>query len=448
MTLKISRRGFVRVISFSAAILLTLSVYAVSSCMTAKRYKSDLQNDYSAALSELTECLSAINLNLQKQIYASTPTQFSMLSSKLSKQAGDAKSAVSRLPLPSSGSSGIYRFLSQVGEYSLSLASKAAAGGTLTEEERLNLNKLSQYANSLSGKVDTLNAALDGSAMWDGEIEYALSGLDDENTSQIAAAAEDIAQTVTNYPTLIYDGPFSDHIDRKTPAYTADKLTVSRDAAKTIAAKYLDCESGDLIYSGDENSVTAAYTFKCDDRVCAVTKEGGALLYISSGRQTENAKFNEQDAVKTASKYLSQKLGLEFRESYYMIENGVCTINFACVQNGIVCYSDLIKVGVALDSGRIEDVEARGFIMNHHARKTQDAKYTADRAKSVVSNKLAVKSAMLCLIDMNGTDEKLCYEFTCSGTNGDDVLVYINANTLKEENILILQHMDGGALTR
>ena len=39
------------------------------------------------------------------------------------------------------------------------------------------------------------------------------------------------------------------------------------------------------------------------------------------------------------------------KESYYVINNNICTINYAYVQDGAVCYSDLVKVGVALDSG-------------------------------------------------------------------------------------------------
>lgn len=448
MILRIGRRNFIRLISFILAVLLTFAVYAVVFGVRAGKYHQSLQNDYSAALSDLTEYLSTIDVTLQKQIYASTPTQMSVLSSQLSKEAGGAKSAISRLPVPNSDSSGIYRFLSQVGNYSLSLAAKAAAGEQISDDERENLNRLSDYAGKLSAKVSDLNAVLDGSALWDGEIKYALSGLDDSGTSEIAAAAENIAQTVTNYPTLIYDGPFSDHIDRKTPAYTADKLTVSHEQAKAAAAKYLDCDRSKLTDAGDESSITPAYLFSCGERICAITKEGGALLYISSGRNIGSRTVSEKDAISLAGNYLSKKLELEFKESYYIVENGICTVNFACLQDGVICYCDLIKVGVALDNGTVEEVEARGFIMNHHTRQLNQPKYSVEKAKSLLSSALTPKSASLCLINQNGTDEKLCYEFVCIGNNSNEVLVYINADTLEEENILLVQRTDGGVLTK
>ena len=56
------------------------------------------------------------------------------------------------------------------------------------------------------------------------------------------------------------------------------------------------------------------------------------------------------------------------KESYYVINNNICTINYAYVQDGAVCYSDLVKVGVALDSGEIVSFSATGYLMNHHTR--------------------------------------------------------------------------------
>jgi hypothetical protein len=41
------------------------------------------------------------------------------------------------------------------------------------------------------------------------------------------------------------------------------------------------------------------------------------------------------------------------KESYYINQGGVLTINFAYMDGDFVCYPDLIKVGVAMDDGEI-----------------------------------------------------------------------------------------------
>ena len=135
------------------------------------------------------------------------------------------------------------------------------------------------------------------------------------------------------------------------------------------------------------------------------------------------------------------------KESYYIISDGICTINFAYYKNDIIFYPDLIKVSVALDDGEIVRFNATGYIMNHYERNVT-AKISADAAQLSVSPKLKVKKRELALIPTPGLSEVLCYEFLCDGSSNDRVLVYINATTGYEEQILILQSTDNGVLTQ
>ena len=41
------------------------------------------------------------------------------------------------------------------------------------------------------------------------------------------------------------------------------------------------------------------------------------------------------------------------KETYYLKQEGMLTINYAYEQDGVIMYPDLIKVKVALDDGRI-----------------------------------------------------------------------------------------------
>mgnify|MGYP000754913429 FL=1 len=46
-----------------------------------------------------------------------------------------------------------------------------------------------------------------------------------------------------------------------------------------------------------------------------------------------------------------------------------------------------------------------------------------------------------------GTNELYCYEFHCTSPDGRQMLVYINADTGKEEQILLLEISENGTLT-
>ncbi len=448
MHITVSKRVMIRIISFAAAVIVALCAWAGQSRYYTALYRQNLQNHYAEALSDLSNYLINIHTTLEKELYVSTPTQLSALSAQLFKEAGSAKNCLSVLPVSNDHSAGMFRFLSQVGNYSLSLSRKASAGQEISDSDRDNLRQLQTYALQLSDKINDMNALLSDSALWKNEIAYVVSGMSDPSLSAIYQATENIAQTVTAYPTLIYDGPFSDHIDRAVPQFTKDKLTISRTEARQIAAKYLNCDTSALSDAGDEDSVTPAFLFTCEDRTIAITKEGGGCLYISSGRTVSEASISAEQAVKTALEYLQQQTGLAFASSYYMISDNICVANFAYQQDGVICYSDLIKVGVALDNGRIENLEARGFIMNHTARELPAPKNSIQDAQAILSPELTVQSGALALINLNSTQEILCYEFTCKGQNDEDILVYVNTDTLQEENILLLLKTDGGTLTK
>ena len=91
--------------------------------------------------------------------------------------------------------------------------------------------------------------------------------------------------------------------------------------------------------------------------------------------------------------------------------------------------------------------DAKGFLVNHYDRDIPEAEISQSRAKESVSPRLEIVSGRLALIPTDGLEEKLCYEFRCRAENGRNVLVYINAQTAEEEQILILVESKSGTLT-
>ena len=132
--------------------------------------------------------------------------------------------------------------------------------------------------------------------------------------------------------------------------------------------------------------------------------------------------------------------------SYYDKAGGIATVNYAYVQDGITCYSDLIKVKVALDNGEVLGFETNGYLMNHSDRKIKKPELSEDEAENKVSSHLDVEESGLALIPKDSLEEVLCYEFT--GSFGDkNFIIYINAENGREERILMLIESEEGILT-
>ena len=134
------------------------------------------------------------------------------------------------------------------------------------------------------------------------------------------------------------------------------------------------------------------------------------------------------------------------KETYYLKQNGIVTINYAYLQDEVTVYSDLIKLKVALDNGEILGIETMGYLNSHEERNIGDIKISKEDAAKNLNKKLDIKSENLAIIPTEWKTEILCWEF--KGTiDGMDFLVYVNANTGKEEDILIIINTPNGTLT-
>ena len=101
-------------------------------------------------------------------------------------------------------------------------------------------------------------------------------------------------------------------------------------------------------------------------------------------------------------------------------------------------------MGVALDTGEVVNYNASEFILSHQTRDMSEVKYTEEEAKEVLSANLTPEKSNLCVIAVPGYIEVLCYEFVCTGNDGETVQVFINANNLEEEKILLRIETIGG----
>ena len=112
----------------------------------------------------------------------------------------------------------------------------------------------------------------------------------------------------------------------------------------------------------------------------------------------------------------------------------------------VVLYPDLVKVGVALDTGSVVFFDARGYLMNHQEREFSAPMLTDTTAREILSPSLTVQSQNMAVIPTSGQYELLCREFICQTPDGMHVIVYINAETGIEENLLMLIENENGTL--
>ena len=177
-----------------------------------------------------------------------------------------------------------------------------------------------------------------------------------------------------------------------------------------------------------------------------ISKKGGHIIESSLDREVVEEKISQTEANEIGKAYLADKGFESMKETYFIKQGNIVTINYAYNDNGVIVYPDLIKVRVALDNGEILGIETTGYLNSHYNREYIKPQIDIQEAKSKLNENLEIKSENMAIIPTEWKTEILCYEFKGS-VEGKDFLVYINCQTGKEEDILVILDTPGGTLT-
>jgi len=440
------RRTLIRVITFAVA---AAAVLLVKNLMLMKENRSALlsiENNYSRAIEELSAAADNIRNTLQKELYAGTADMHSKLSQQLWRDSSTAKAALAQLPVEELQLENTYKFLSQVGNYALSVSEKVREGKEVSRQEYDDLSKLYDFSKKLCNDMWALeNDIADGKV----SLTKPSKSSQEKSPPSVTDGFTDFEEGFDSYPTLIYDGPFSDHIMEKQPLMIKGKENVTQDVAhrRASGALGIDIEKLDITLTENGKMPSFLFTVRDGSASCAVTKQGGYISYFLKSRDVIEKNISRDEALTAADKCLDS-IGISSMKRTYHEEIGnILTVNYAYRQGDVCCYTDLIKVSVAMDNGEIIAYDARGYLVNHCTREfSQELKSVLDLQKKV-SPHLTVLSRQLAVIPSDSEEELLCYEYKCETADGTHVLVYFNALTGKEEQILILFESESGTLT-
>lgn len=411
------------------------------------------ENEYNSNLYEVVNYIQNVETYLAKATISNSNKHAAETLTYLWREANLAQAYLLKLPVESQELENTAKFLNQVSDYSYSLSRKNIHGEGLTDEELKNLEQLHNYSKSLE---DTLNQLVwdieNNSITWKDLIKNGK-----EQFSQSVNSNLDLFNTLEEnfheYSGLIYDGAFSEHLLSKEPkAIIGDEISI--ETAKNKIYEFLKNKRITEIKELEEsqNTTIPAYNFliKTNDNqniVIAISKKGGYVIFSNSNREVNEQKISYEDANKMAKEFF-KNAGIEnMEQTYYLNENGILTINYAYLQNGIYMYPDLIKIKVALDNGEILGYEATGYLNNHiQEREIPKDIISKEEAKKSLNKNLNIQSESLAVIPTEYKTEVLCYEF--KGKVGDrEFIVYINARTGEEEDILVIYNTPNGVLT-
>lgn len=416
-----------------------------------------VQNQYNLAFYELIDYMQNVKNYLAKSIISGSNENEAETLMHVWREANLAQVYLSQLPISSNELSQTAKFLNQVSEYSYSLSHKNINGEDLTDEELDNLTTLYTYSQDLTNILNQLSEDMyNGRISWkeltkDTDLSFAQQ-VDNLSTSSFSNLDSNFGE----YEGLIYDGAYSEHIESaEKKGLTGEEIDEKR--AEEVINNFIGknrivkINSLGLIENGNipvyEFSVSIKDGNPDNPANISVSKKGGHIVLMNYNRDITAETLSFEDADKIGLEFLQSRGIDNMKSTYYLKQGGAITINYAYTQDDVTIYPDLIKLKLALDNGEILGFETTGYLNNHTVRSINTPKITLEEAKGKLNKNLEITSSGMAIIPTEWKTEILCYEFKGKVDN-TDFLVYINCDTGKEENILVIINTPNGILTQ
>lgn len=439
-----------RVLIFTclAVVFVATVGFAVREHARAQHAERLLSNTYYHAFTELTTAAGELDSALQKVTYTTPGPLQDSLYQQIYAKALAAQYALGELPYASMELEQTAAFFAKTGDYAMSLT----RGGTSDAREQL--AALSRIAEDLSVSLNQLQGELEAGALDLNRVTQATRRLSDsEAKSEMDGGVtfQTVESDFPELPSLVYDGPFSEHMSAAVPKALEGLSDVTPEEARERAAAFLNVSPGALTLASAGNGVLPTYSFTLPQDggtgYIEITRQGGQVLSYFQDRCPGQPSLSVEEAVSIAQNYLTAWAFPHMEPSYHIQREGLLTIHFAPVEQEIYCYPDLVKLTIALDNGKLLGYEAHGYLYQHRIRSFPAPAVSQDTARAAVPGGVEVLSAQKALIPtQGGTEEVLTYEFKCQTAEGRHVLIYVNAETGLQQNILLLLEDESGTL--
>lgn len=430
----------------SVAVLLSIYL-ALDYGIQAQRSAQALEDAYAQRVLETQEHLQAIGLKLGKApVAADARTQVELLAG-ISRQADSVVSGLSALPLSHIAMSDTLKFCNQLSEYAMVLALSVAAGQPLTEQETAELVSLESQCALLTGQFATARETMVAESLRltaQPGVFYAEAQAAQRPLEQVADPDNGM-----DYPSMIYDGAFSDARHYGSPKALGEGRIDQRQAMEAARAFVGEERVRSVEAAPDSGGALASYGVKLtlNDGVvlnAEVTRQGGKMLWMVPEHAAFEPGWTLEECAEAARDFLLDRGYGEMEANHYQVYDGLAVINFVAVQDGVLLYPDLVKVQVRMDTGEVVGLEANNYLMNHTERTGLSPALSGEQALEKASSRLEAGQARLCVIPYR-EGERLCYEVP-GRYEGREYRVYIDAITGEEAEVLMMVDSVGGRM--
>lgn len=407
------------------------------------RYKNELENVYQNNFYDLVDSVNNLENKVAKIVSSTSSTYQRKTLLEASKNASEAEISVSYLPFSHSDIQETERMINQISGYTSTLAEKMVSGEALSEEEITTLEKIHQNLIQLKAQLNEFARRLnEGYSILDSSANL------DSGSNEFSRSIAQLKNNDIEYPTMIYDGPFSDSVVNSAVKGLSGSLVSKEKAKENIEKNFKSIAK--IEYEGETKGRFETFNFRvtnADDEMLyvQVTQKGGHILTVSGAGRDGEQSIDRAKAKEIALEFALQN-GIEKPEVVWsdQIANDVY-LNIAPNQSGIILYPDLVKVKVNIASGTIVGYDATPYFTNHIDRTLSKGTLSESTARGKVPSNFEIIASRLVLSPLDYNREVVCMEVEAQKEDGT-YYFYFNVEDGELENVLKVIETDNGNL--
>ena len=395
----------------------------------ANTYGTQLESIYKQNYYDLVDNVNNADMEISKLVNSNDTAYQKKLLLEIADAANSMQNNMSMLPLTGENVLDSVRFVNQLSGYTQTLEEKVANGGTLSDDDVETLKELHETLISMKQNLNRMSEN-----MRDGYSILLSSNEANGDLNSFTVDFNQIKSMDVDYPTMIYDGPFSDSVvNSEVKGLSGNEITKD-DAIKEIEEVFKDISS--INYEGDTNGKFETYNYSLmttdsQDLYVQVLKQGGHILTVSGQNFSDIKNIDMENGGKIALDF-AKRNGIEKAKIVWQEElNNQAYFNIAPIVDNVIIYPELVKVKVDMEYGNVIGYDAITYFTNHTSRELGGA---GDLEVTLPSG-FTLKEKRLVLAPLDYNREVLCYEYEAE-KEGITYYFYFNAKTGKEENIL------------
>ena len=386
-----------------------------------------LESVYSSSYYSMVDSVNNLQVNADKFETLSTSSAQRMVLRDMEQDCAYVVAGLSVLPLDAENSNSAIKFFNQVSGMCEAYIAVIDKGESLSGEQLLLVDKAEMALSIIKSKLNTHN---DQVKM--GDYNFVNVGVfNDNGVTQFSNSIGDLTANEVDYPTMIFDGPFSASLENKKINGLGDNEITKEQAQDYLQNTVYKNQDVKIEFINETQGDFVTYDFKVTkggvEYTAQVTKRQGLLLTLCGYADTEEPNISNEQAKQFAEDF-ANSIGFENMITTWMeVKDNIAYINLAPTQDGVVLYPDLVKVKVDMYKQDIIGFEAKNYAFNHTER-SFEFNTTSTEAEQKLGFDYIVLNMRKAIIALDGDIEVAVHEFACDRINGL-YYYYIDANS-------------------